>query len=259
MQYTPPVIETAIEIRRIFKDSPANADRRIQSFLLDRLDHLTWPDRIKYLQRVKEDFSNLALENKNSGENKIPVRDYGQKAAPGAQSDIISRLFSLLLGKQATTTDLESSDTLTSLTQALNTIFDTLNRLIHVINTTLKGSSSFQEETIRSFIGRSVSDQSSAASMVTYLSQIEQAFLTSQQAMKAAAQEVIEELLTELDPQAMEGQLNGPLKSKKTINALKEKHKRCRQWLASERFDKRWMRAFEKSCHRSFKNSGGGD
>lgn len=253
MHNEPTLKESVSEIRRIFKENPAQADRRIESFFIDRLYHLDWPDRIEHLKQVKTALSGFPLENKTSGKNEQSGTKEDRMDELNPQSEIISRLFPMLLGRQATTTDLEPNNQLASLAKALNTIFDTLNRLILVINTTLKGTSpSSQEETIRSLIGRSVTNQSSETSMVAYLGQIEQAFLTSQQAMKSAVREVVEELLTELDPQTTESQLTGPLKSKKTVNALKEKHRRCRQWLASERFQKRWLRAFEKSCHHFF-------
>lgn len=235
----------AMAIRQIYATYPADADQRIESFLNDRLEQLSWPARIERVQQVA---SQLA-ENDHSPHQRPQDKSPDET---GIQNDIITKLFPLLLGKKATTTDLESKAQLESLVQALNTIFDTLNRIITVINTTLTGTSS-QEETIRGFIGQSVANQSSSSSMVAYLGQIEQAFLTSQEAMKTAVRDVMDEVLAELDPNTLENSYMGPLRKKKILNAIKEKHDRCRRWFESDQFEKKLLRAFEKSCSRHFR------
>lgn len=235
----------AKEIKQIFAKNPGDAEDRIESFLIDRLDHLAWPERIKRVQEVAAHLDQPPPPRQPPLRNDTPDET-------GIQNDIIAKLFPLLLGKKAAKTDLESKAQLEALAQALNTIFDTLNRLIAVINATLTGSSPSQEETIRGLIGQSVANQSSTSSMVAYLGQIEQAFLTSQKAMKTAVREVVDEILTELDPDTLGNSSMGPLRRKKRLNALKEKHDRCRSWFASSRFEERVQRAFEKSCHKHF-------
>ncbi len=159
------------------------------------------------------------------------------------------------MGRKASEVDLQSQEQMAALSRTLNTIFDTLNRLVNVINTTLRGNAS-QQETIRGLIGESLADPKATVSLVEYLGQIERAFLLSQKAFKEAARALVEEILVELDPDRIEGRgagyRFGPFHKAEKFELFREKHRRCRRWLASERFEERLLRKFEEHCSRLF-------
>ncbi len=230
------------EIKEIYSGNPLDAESRIQIHLRDRLGSVSQADRINMLQQIAERLNEKA---------KVETSE------PEIQQNIMASLFTLLLGKKASLTDLKSEEQLETLAQALNTIFDTLNKLIDVINRTLVGTSS-QQETIRGLIGKSLSNQSANVSLVEYLGQIEQAFLLSQKALKEAARTTVEDILSELDPNRIEAESRkgwfGPFRKADILGIFKEKHQRCRHWHESGRFEERLLREFEKSCSKHFRS-----
>jgi succinate dehydrogenase/fumarate reductase flavoprotein subunit len=140
------------------------------------------------------------------------------------------------------------------LSESLNTVFDILNQLIQAINVTLFDTGN-PEATIRHVIGMRMAGGDAGKSLEEYLGQIKTAFLTTQEAYKAAAQTTVERLLAELDPEAMAaddkgGFKFGRLRKGDHFDRYADTYAKCRRWFQSPRFMEDLMREFEKNCHR---------
>ena len=151
------------EIQKIYTADPTDAEQRIQSHLNGRLAFMPLTERIGLLKQVAVQF------DPNASPAVPPAR---------VQEDMLADLFLLFLGEKASSVEMQSEKQLERLADALNTIFDSLNELIDVINTTLKGTAS-QQETIRGLIGMRLSDEGEGVSLGAHLGQIKQAFLLS--------------------------------------------------------------------------------
>jgi len=228
------------EINQIFTADPVHAENRIEDYLNHQLKHLSLQKRINLLQQVAA----------RSDSGKIL-----SMSASLAQQNILADLFMLFLGKKASDMDIQSEKQLKQLADALNTIFDLLNELLGVINISLKGAT-YQQETIRGLIGKGLTDASVGVSLEKHLGQIKQAFLLSREALKDATREIVNDILTELDPTAMDNAQQGiPLgrfRKVGMLSRLKKKHQRCRLWFESDRFEQKLMREFEKHCSKYF-------
>ena len=230
----------AEEIKRIYADAPHEAQGRIEAYLDRRLALVPVAEKIDLLRSVIDLFD---------------ADDTATVGAARSEQNVVAKLLPLIMGGKASQIDFSSEEQIEVLSRNLNTVFDTLNRLIRVINATLKGGAS-QQETIRSFIGGSLENGSDAVSLSDYLSQIEQAFLKSQRAFREAAAALVEEILDELDPQRIEDEERhnrfGLFRKAELLDLLREKHRRCRLWLESDRFEQRLLRKFENCCSRTF-------
>jgi hypothetical protein len=228
------------EIKDIYMANPADAKRRIETHLHSCLAFMPIARRIDLLKQVV-----VQLDP-----------DVSQATPPArVQSDILSDLFMLFLGEKASSMEIESEKQFERLADALNTIFDSLNELIDVIHTTLRGTAS-QQETIRGLIGRRISNEKTGVSLGEHLGQIKQAFLLSREALKDAARSIIKEILDELDPERMEKEQKtprlSPFRKAERLAVLKEKHTRCHHWLESDRFEQKLMQEFERHCSNHF-------
>ena len=234
----PAIEDLADTIRQLYAREPSQAAPLIEAYLQGELQGLDARERLTVLARLEMVFS---------------------KAEPGSATgfdeDFTKSLLPLLLGKDIAATDLPTQELLTRLAQSLNTIFNTLNELIKVINTTLGGSTS-GDETIRQIIGGSLEAEGERRSLEEYLDQIRKAFLTAQQASKDATRTIAGYILNELDPKGMEqatgGFRIGLLKKAEAFDLFEEKYQRVRKWFDSERFLLDFLRQFEKYCQKSF-------
>ncbi|PID40369.1 MAG: hypothetical protein CR984_03580, partial [Proteobacteria bacterium] len=146
--------------------APINAEA-VEAHLDEQLAGIDLPDRISVLESI--------LQKKN---------DSCRPAARGDNDEaILTKVCSLLLGRPVSIDDLNSSELLEKLAESLNTIFNSLNQLISVINITLSGEES-SEQTIRQVISFRLAGEGQGRSLETYLGQISNAFLTSQQSFK---------------------------------------------------------------------------
>ncbi len=155
--------------------------------------------------------------------------------------------------------ELDSKEVLNGLSQSLNTVFNSLNDLILVIQSTLGRSS--EVETIRSFI---VSHLGEGKQLEAYLNQIKEAFLVAHRAFEEATRVKFQQALEELDPNAIEassegGLKIGPLRRAEHFDIYKARFQRVSRWFNSERFSEELTREFEKICQRIYANKGGHD
>jgi hypothetical protein len=99
------------------------------------------------------------------------------KGSGTLDSEIMKRIFGLILGREVAPDDLPSNELLERLAQSLNTIFDALNELIGRINLSFNsGGAGSGEQTIRQFIGFHLEGEDRTQSLVEYLGRINQAF-----------------------------------------------------------------------------------
>ena len=162
-------------------------------------------------------------------------------------------VFGLILGRRVEAEDLASAEFLERLAQSLNTIFDSLNQLISVINMSFSGGAASGDKTIRQFIGFHLEGGDHTGSLEAYLGQISAAFLTSHKAFKKAAYAKVEQILSALDPEQVakersSGLKIGPLRKAEDYDILSEKIGRIKQWFESGRFMEEFLREFEKNC-----------
>ncbi len=233
--------QLADEIREIYDRDSSLAEALIEGFLEKSLGALAVSDRLTALEDLTAVFDQT---------------DPGATANSNLEEEILSRLFSLLLGKKVSQADLTSLELLERLAESLNTIFDMLNQLVSVINTTLMDKRP-EEETIRQVIGMRIEEesQSPSKSLESYLGQIKKAFLISQEAFEQAAHTKVQEILAELDPALMaatgaKGLKIGFFRNAEYFRIYEEKYHSCKKWFQSGRFSKEFLREFEKNCRK---------
>jgi hypothetical protein len=237
MTEQPNLTALASEIRRIHASSGRKAAESIEACLKNRLGSLAAEERMDTLEKLVGFF-----KGSTSGPA-LPVDD---------NQEIVARLFSLILGKPVQPADLSSSELLQRLAESLNTIFDTLNRLVGLIQSTFSAQAD-PEETIRQVIGIHLEGEDRTESLEAYLGQISQAFLLAQEAFKKSGHKLIGDILDELDPAKLDRSETsslkfGPLRKAELFDRYTRKLEQCRSWYESGRFMADLQREFEKNC-----------
>jgi len=227
------------EIRQIYGSDDLQAETLIEAFLERRLNELPAGERLTLLEKLTAEFKGASHETSGNVD---------------VDEEFLSRVFSLLLGRKVSQADLTSTEILERLAESLNTIFDTLNELVSVINTTLTGEST-GEETIRQVIGFHVAGEDQTKSLQSYLGQIKQAFLIAQQAFKNAAHVKVNQILAELDPERISeggrgGLKFGPLRKAEFFEIYEENFGKVKKWFESGRFMEEFLREFEKNSQK---------
>ena len=230
--------QLASEIKKIYQTDRSQAEFLIEVFLENRLKALPLEKRLALLGELASE-----LKFESSITSNVEEKD-----------ELLLKIFSLLLGRNISSADLSSSEVIRRLAQSLNTIFDTLNQLVGVINMTL-----FREragdETIRHVIGSHLERDDELKSLESYLGQIQKAFLITQQAFKKAAHDKVKEILHELDPNQIraksEGRFKfGALRKAEYFDMYEEKFHLCNKWFESGRFMEDFIRTFENRCQK---------
>jgi len=212
----------------------------VEAFLKEQMSGLDSHSRIAALQSVLNRLGNTCRPSM-TGET---------------DEEVLTRVCSLLLGRKVSMDDLSSSELLEKLAESLNTIFNTLNQLISVINMTFTGEGS-PEQTIRQVIGFRLEGEGQGNSLETYLDQISNAFLTSQQSFKEAAYAKVKQVLSVLDPEQVAAEVGkglkfGPMKKAEMFEIYEERFGKIQKWFSSGRFMEDFLREFEKNCQTKF-------
>lgn len=229
------VDELARDVRRWYAENPDAALQRIEALLKER------------------------LADRSTGQGRAVIKDlirhfHGSQTEEGSfEHETMTRVFSLVLGRKVAPDDLSSTELLERLAQSLNTIFDELNRLISVINTSFTSADESGDQTIRQFIGFHLEGGDQTRSLEDYLGQINHAFLMTHEAFKQAAHSRVEQILHAIDPGAVAAERSsglkiGPLRKAEDFDILKDKIDRIRKWFDSGRFMEDFLREFEKNC-----------
>lgn len=212
----------------------------VEAFLKEQMAGLDSHSRIAALQSVVNRLGNTCRPSM-TGET---------------DEEVLTRVCSLLLGRKVSMDDLSSSELLEKLAESLNTIFNTLNQLISVINMTFTGEGS-PEQTIRQVIGFRLEGEGQGNSLETYLDQISNAFLTAQQSFKEAAYAKVKQVLSVLDPEQVAAEVGkglkfGPMKKAEMFEIYEERFGKIQKWFSSGRFMEDFLREFEKNCQTKF-------
>jgi len=237
-----PIEVLAGEIRTIYKTDPFRAETLIEAYIHQSLKEFSPTEKMKLLEKLTHQFESVSP-------NAPPDLDFESKE--------FSRLFSLLLGKRISEVDLSCTEVLEKLAHSLNTIFNTLNQIIGVIQTTLLGKKTEFDEPIRHIIGSNLEGSAGTASLQSYLDQIQEAFLVAHRAFQKAAQTKVSEILKELNPDRIKattggGLKFGPMRKAEFFEIYKEKFRACKGWFESGRFTEELLREFEKTCQKLY-------
>jgi GGDEF domain-containing protein len=220
----------------------AAADRsclagKIERYLEESLETLPKEERVSVIEEVAQRFRAPGDEG-GGGEGRLGADDF-------------VRLASLLLGRRINTGDLTAEEVSEKLALSVNTVFDMLNRIIAIIQTTVAGQEGDQE-TIRIIIGSQIEGQTGEISLQNYLGKIEAAFLAAHKAAMAAAEQMADGLLAGLDPDeialsAGPSMKLWPLSDGRLFGIYRDKYKAVREWRASGRLKEDFLREFEKA------------
>lgn len=229
------------KICQIYASNPSLAEDRIEKFLEDSFPDFSHDQKIKSLKALIEEFK----EDISCPDNDVNI-----------DPEILTRIFSFLLGKKVSLADLQSTELLKRLAGSLNTIFDMLNRLIGIINMTFLGQHD-GIETIRQVIGFHLEGENHSRSLESYLGQINEAFLISQKAFKIAAEKKVKEILMELAPEKISESLDsgfilGKSRKAKSFDLYTHRYNSFKEWFDSGRFMEEFLREFENNCQRLF-------
>jgi hypothetical protein len=229
----------ADEIREIFFSDREQAEANIETYVDLILKDKSTVEKIEFLQSLTAEF------NPTDSKNPLDMKQ---------SEEILSRLFSLVLGDKVKPSDMSSKELLERLADSLNTIFDSLNNLVKIINLTLQGNNNPQD-TIRHIIGYQIDGVGSTQSLESYIGQITNAFLTAHHAFQKAAEKIVSQMLHEFDPQQLRqnnkgGLKFGALRKADAFERFQQKFEACQQWYKTGRFLKDFLREFEKNCQK---------
>ena len=225
-------------ICNIFNEHKDTADSSINEYLENELKILDPSDKMDVLDKLIDQF-----DGSDSGENKsIAIDDH-----------VLARVIKLLLGRDITQADISTEALLESLAASINTVFESLNQLISVINTTLVGKQD-PDQTIRQVIGYHLEGSSQAKTLEAYIGQIGKAFFASQEASKRAAHAKVMQILEELSPDKIEQETDvsrlSPMRKSKYYDVYELKFKKFEKWFESGRFMESFLREFERNCQK---------
>jgi hypothetical protein len=261
-------------LRSIMGTNPPFLRGAIESYLEAETKHLSASERLAVLDNLMFLFSPAGDEggigqpststdakgDRGDGGPAEPPQPKDQQSRPtedALHDPGFARLVSLILGRKVAVTDLSPTELSEKLVQAMNTIFDTLNDIVEMIQINLLGQKA-EQETIRQIIGSQMGSGPTDNSLQNYLDQIREAFLVAHKAFRTAAVAVTQDLLFEMDPEkiaaASEGKLKfGPLRKAELFDLYKEKFGICKGWLESGRVLEGFLREFEKACQKIYK------
>jgi len=226
------------EIKQIHQIQGDQSPIAIEAFLKNELAALNDMDRLEALDKLITRF-----------DDPLP-----KKRAPMAIDDhVLARVIKLLLGKDISKARFDSDELLESLAESINTIFESLNQLIGVINTTLVGKQD-EDETIRQVIGYHLEGSSQARPLESYIGQIGKAFFESQEASKKAANAKVKQILEELSPRKIERETEvsklSPMRKSRYYEEYEHKYEKFEKWFESGRFMESFLREFERNCQK---------
>ena len=216
------------EIRSVFVLDEHDAENNIEHLLNERLKNHSDSESMAILKKLISEFG----PSPHSCIEDLILEDH-----------TMSRIVSLLLGKDVSRTNLSSTELLQRLTEGLNTIFDSLDQLIKVINKTLFGEAIGKQGT-RTIIGYNPESLEG---------QINKAFSIAMRAFERTVRVKVEQILHAIDPDQISSENDGliriaPFQKAKCYEIFEEKHIEIKNWFKSDKFMEDFRREFEKNC-----------
>jgi hypothetical protein len=144
------------------------------------------------------------------------------------------------------------------LAEALNLVFDALNRLIAVIDASLHGLD--PQATIRHYVEAHMSGDGEGPSLNDRIDRIQEAFSVSHTAYQSAVKRQAVALLERLDPETIQADGNlkfGPFGKADRFRAFEATHRACRDYVESPKFMAEFLREFERNVRKQFAEKGG--
>jgi hypothetical protein len=237
----------ADSIRKIYSTDPRKGGNLVERHIEAELQGFSMEEKLALLEELRSGFAGRQPSSPGTGQGTL-------------EDEVLSNLFSLLLGHKVSKPDLSSADLLEKLAASLNTVFDSLNELVGVISSTFMGERA-ELQTIRHIIGSSIRGAGESESLESHLLQIKEAFLLVNRAFKTAAKNEVEKLLAEIDPQRLSSEAEkgikfGFMRKAELFEIYQGKYERCKKWLESGRFTEEFSREFEKVCQQLYKKKG---
>ncbi|RLB43307.1 MAG: hypothetical protein DRH12_03425 [Deltaproteobacteria bacterium] len=235
------------DIREHYRSNPDRSGKALEQYLEKMLSDKKPEERLAIVKALAKQFSsNLSQQTQTIGEG----------------GPILERLFSRVLGERLPDKSMPTHQMAERLAEALNTVFDSLNQLVRGINMTLMGNQPLGDETIRFVIGSQMTGASSGISLKEYINQIKEAFSIAHRAFQEAAKTKFKEILSELDPEKLEKNIEGgikfgPLRKAELFDIYKEKFRTLKNWLETGLLMEATMREFEKTCQKLYSDKGG--
>lgn len=208
------------------------------------------------------------LETELSGlspEEKLPIlqalerafTDESQMEMKVAIPDEASRLMLRFLGRNFESEGLAQEDIIEKFAVSLNTLFDSLNSIMAVINKTLLGEEA-ELATIRKIIGSNIDGEENNVLLSVHMERIQRSFLIAHTSFQEASSVLLHEILGELDPETMSKSLSsglkfGALRKAELFDMYNEKYGKLKRWLETGQYRERLLREFEKRCQEHFK------
>lgn len=229
----------AAKIRSIYKQNPDEALELIEGYLDELFKGLPIDEKCALLKKIRRLFE-PSFQGESVG--------MSQKSSPWFE------MARLLLGRLPSNLDLDSLEVGKRLTRALNTLFESINELMEVINSTLGGEKK-QLTTIRQVINKSMFGDES---LQEYMKKLKRVFLVSYEASKLAAESQVTRVLKDLNPKDIERELQpgmkfGPLRKAELYDIFCHRYYSCQRWLEKGHFKEDYLREFEKKCQELLK------
>ncbi|MCJ8501800.1 hypothetical protein [Desulfatitalea alkaliphila] len=227
--------QLAEDLRALHAGDPADAPRAIEALLQERLAGCSPAQGRRTLISLLQ-----ILEPRHEGDDMA------------TDEAVLNRICGLLLGRRFAPGELSADQMLERLGRSMNTIFDALNRLIASIDTVFSGEDD-GSQTIRHFIGDHMEGEDAQLSLEAHIRRINDAFLLTHEAFKAAAKTKFAQVLNAVSQETVAAERSGglklgPLRKAEDHDILREKIDRIQRWFDSERFMEDFLREFEKQC-----------
>lgn len=235
------VRKLADDLRDLVSTGRLDHEEAIERYLRTELHRYDAGGRLGILREVAKEFG---------GVSDHAVEEAKEEEMGGEMRRLISRFLGVSDGADR----LSPRELADRFAGSLDTLFTSVNQLVAVINTTLLGQQQ-ELETIRKVIDSNLRGDTDYAAIRRYLDRIQKAFLIAHTSFQSAASTVVEEVMKELDPEAIEsatpaGFRIGPLRKADLFDQYRDRYARCRRWFDSPEFSTRLLREFEKNCDR---------
>ena len=239
--------ELTKNIESIYQSEEMWPETEIEKFLDKRLENEGLEQKLDIIGKLLLQFNHDSSKNDDSNTEK----------------EIIAKMVLLLLGKDMTTESVNSSEMLKTLSFALNTLFEELNRLIHHINLTLF-KQDMTDKTIRHILCSQLEGEAEDPTglIKEYIGRIEQSFSISYRLVYICAQKAVSAVLAQLSHEHIEKKLTNKFFSSRKVESydvIQQEIKEIKNWIEQGNLKIYLQQELEKECNQiiSQEKSGG--